>query len=148
MQQQQYEKENVGRFIKALRERARTARGDIPETLRGRLDANRPASEIERAFFEFHRANPAVYAEFQECVRTLQAEGRTRYSASDIIGFLRWHFRALVDNPDRSGFKINNNHIRSYAMLATEDMELDEFFEFRESKAKPEPYKARKEDFE
>ncbi len=88
---------------------------------------------LKAAWWEFHRANPHVYAMFKRF--TFEVLRRhTHYSARAVVHRMRWHTSIEVVNDDE--FKINNNHTPYYARLFMKDFPLHEgFFRTRETKS-------------
>lgn len=91
-------------------------------------------SPDERAFAEFDRAHPEIWATFCEIAFDLIKQGARHYSARDIFPVIRWKTFAAMN--DGAGFKINNNYSPFYARkFAREWPEHADFFEFRRSRA-------------
>ena len=68
-----------------------------------RLANNDPLSELEEAFFEFHRRNPGVYTLFREFTVQMKKVGRKTYSCHSILhrvnnNFSAYYSRLLMDN--------------------------------------------------
>ena len=87
-------------------------------------------SSNERAFLEFHQANPEVYGEIVNAARRLKSTGRDVYGINSLIEVVRWH-RNLSTRGDE--FKINNNHAPFYSRLIMKrEPDLRGFFMTRE----------------
>lgn len=88
---------------------------------------------IDERFAEFDREHPEVYRLFRTFAEQLLASGKTRGSARDIWGAIRWRY-AVGSRTD--AYRLNNNYTALYARkLATEDERFADFFEFRERKS-------------
>lgn len=84
----------------------------------------------ERAFLEFHAANPDILKEIIEAAHRLQDAGLKSSGIDLIYGRMRW--RAAIRTHGDT-FKLNNNFRAFYARLAMHrDPALAEFFDLRE----------------
>ena len=93
------------------------------------FDFMESSTRLEKAFREFHHANPHVYKELVDLACQLKAAGRERYSIYSLFEVLRWH-RALETTDEN--FKLNNNHRPYYARMVMDTVpELKDFFELR-----------------
>lgn len=91
---------------------------------------NRQA-EIERAFNEYHRANPAVWQAFERFAFEAIRAGMKKYSARAIIHRIRWFVE--VETKSSDGFSVNNNLSPYYArMFMARYSQHQGFFETRE----------------
>ena len=87
-------------------------------------------SPIERAFWEFHAANPHVYDRLVHLTRDLMRRGRRKIGIGMLFEVLRWHHLSTVGDAD--GFKLNNNYRSYYARLIMSiEPDLDGIFEIR-----------------
>lgn len=91
-----------------------------------------------RAFWEFHFANPWVYARLLDLCRQLRAVGFQRYSTRTLIAVLRfeWDLRTggqnVIIGGEERRVKLNDHHTAYYArLIAWEHPEFANFFEFR-----------------
>ena len=73
-----------------------------------------PETEQERAFLEFHRANPHVLLEILERAERLRKAGRKRIGVKAIVEAMRYDAAVRTDSAD---YKINNSHVALYARL-------------------------------
>ncbi len=95
-----------------------------------RLANNDPLSELEEAFFEFHRRNPGVYTLFREFTVQMKKVGRKTYSCHSILHRVRWETAIQTDSDD--GLKINNNFSAYYSrLLMDNEKNLKGFFRTR-----------------
>lgn len=84
---------------------------------------------LEDQFWEFHEANPAVFAELRRLALELKERGRAHYGIKSLIEVLRWH-RAITTTEEE--YKINNNWAPFYSRLLMEkEPALEGFFEVR-----------------
>jgi len=92
-------------------------------------DARDCRTRLDRAFDQYHAANPLVYELFRKFALMAKAAGHSHYSARAIYHRMRWH----VDIETRGDeFKLNNNYSSRYArLLIREHPEFDGFFETR-----------------
>ena len=88
-------------------------------------------SPIEVAFWQFHAANPHVYARLVKLARELVARGHGKIGIGMLFEVLRWH-HAMTTVGDADGFKLNNNYRAMYARLIMErEADLAGSFEIR-----------------
>jgi hypothetical protein len=84
---------------------------------------------LDRAFAEFHAANPRVYATLVRLARQAKARGRERCGIKMLWEVARWEIYLATSDPD---FKLNNNFHSRYARLVMErEPDLAGFFETR-----------------
>ena len=76
-------------------------------------------AELDLAFEAFHADNPGVYALFAYFTAEILQTGRKNYSARAVAHRIRWHSDIETNSPD--GFKLNNNHVRRYALKFMDD---------------------------
>lgn len=87
-------------------------------------------SPTEQAFWQFHEANPQVYARLVALARDLVRQGRRRVGIKMLFEVLRWHHLRTVGDAD--GFKLNNNYHSYYARLIMhQESDLGGVFELR-----------------
>lgn len=87
----------------------------------------------EQKFYEFHRANPQVWIEFEQKALEMIKAGRRHYSARAILEVARWSIHLQTTDEE---FKVNNNHIPYYArMFRANHPEHAGFFRTREQAA-------------
>lgn len=92
-------------------------------------------SNASPAFVRFHTAHPRVWRSFVGYALHLIARGHDRYSADGVMHVVRFHARA-GDTAKHDGFRINNNHVASYARaFALTYPEHATFFEQRVRRA-------------
>lgn len=77
-----------------------------------------PTNEIEKEFWEFHAANPKVYALFSRFTLDAINAGRVRFSQNFVVERIRWYTAIETRGDD---FKINNNYRAYYARLWMRD---------------------------
>jgi hypothetical protein len=95
-----------------------------------RLATNTPNSDLEEAFFGFHRDNPGVYTLFKEFSLEMKKTGRKHYGCLAIMNRVRWETDIQTDSSD--GFKLNNNFYPYYSrLLMAQELELVGFFRTR-----------------
>jgi hypothetical protein len=101
--------------------------------IKHRLMGNNPKGDLERHFFEYHRANPHVYKLFKKFADDVRKAGYKRYSCRTILHRVRWEKDVKTTEADgRTPFKINNNFSPYYARLLMEkNSEFAKFFELR-----------------
>jgi hypothetical protein len=105
----------------------RLATLDGPATLFDTVAATR----LDRAFNEFHAANPKVYEKLRELSLDLRRRGHQRAGIGMLWEVMRW--QTIIETSSDDGFKLNNNLRSRYArMLMDNEPELDGFFEIRE----------------
>lgn len=89
--------------------------------------------ELEQAFRDFHRSNPAVYTRLVGLCRQARARGRNKVGIGMLFEVLRWDHLLRTNAED---FKLNNNHRAYYARLIMErESDLRGIFETRELRA-------------
>lgn len=89
-----------------------------------------PNSPLERAFEDYHRANPQVYELFKQFTFEVIRSGRRHFSADAVLHRIRWE--AAVKTTDSEGFKINNNYAAFYARKFMKDFpQYEGFFRTR-----------------
>lgn len=72
--------------------------------------------KLEAAFWQFHAANPHVYATLCFLARQwIAVHGRGKLGVKMLFERARWEI--AMDTRDVSGFKLNNNHTAFYARL-------------------------------
>jgi hypothetical protein len=82
-------------------------------------------------FEAYHKANPAVWTEFEKLANKLWDSGVRHYGSKSIMEVIRYH--TSVDTRPNSQFKVNNNYTAQYARLYINKYpERKEFFELRE----------------
>lgn len=102
------------------------------------LQAELPLTEsrYDLAAYEFHRANPGVYREFER--RTLEAirvmgDRRRLIGAKWLWENMRFDFEFVVEGA--ADYKLNNNHIRWYSLRFEEQHpEFGQVFSRRRAK--------------
>ena len=72
------------------------------------------AMEMDIAFTEFHAENPEVWQLFQRFTFEVIRRGFKQYSARAVAHRIRWEAHV---REGRSDFKLNNNHVRRYALM-------------------------------
>ena len=89
------------------------------------------ADSIGEAFDLFHKANPWVYTALVKLARELRAQGRERVGIGMLFEVLRWHWvRGTIDVA--SDFVLNNSYRSRYSrLIAQQEPDLAEAFEFR-----------------
>ena len=84
---------------------------------------------IQRAFLEFHRANPKVYEALVALARGYQRQGK-KAGIKHLWEVARWQ---LIAETKGEEFKLNNNYTSRYARLIMRtEFDLQDFFEVRE----------------
>ena len=73
---------------------------------------------IEDRFWDFHEANPDVWAHLCRFAQGVVEAGLPRYSIKALVERVRYHVEVEVQTTD--GFKINNNYTAYYARLLME----------------------------
>ena len=79
------------------------------------LAYERRPSHLERAFAEFHRANPEVGELFKRFTLATIAAGHRHSRPAAILHRIRWH--VAIETKSRDGLKINSNHAAYYSRL-------------------------------
>ncbi len=101
------------------------------------LELKRPltpwVSPIERAFQEFHAANPQVYSTLLRLAREAVSRGKRKLGMKMLWEVARWQIYLETVGDD---FKLNNNFTSRYArMMMTCEPDLKDVFNLRELKA-------------
>lgn len=88
--------------------------------------------KLERAFWEFHRANPHVYAELARLAREWVARTGGKLGIAMLFERARWELALQT----RGGvFRLNNNHRAFYArLLMQREPDLAASFDLRRQK--------------
>jgi hypothetical protein len=85
---------------------------------------------LDARFRRFHADNPAVYEGLRRLALELKESGRSRGSIKLLFEVLRWEH--LISTKSDDEFRLNNNlHSRYARLLAEQEPELADFFEFR-----------------
>ena len=88
--------------------------------------------ETVKAFWEFHRKNPMVYAELKSLAKRALARGHKVSGIGFLAELYRWEKRTMYFDE----FKLNNNHKACYArLLMSKEPELRGMFRLRHSEA-------------
>lgn len=91
---------------------------------------DKPQTEADRKFWEFHLANPHVYAMFREKAWQAKRAGQPKSSARLIFESIRWDFHVSTTETEPA---LNNNYFPKYARLLVErEPAFEGFSEFRE----------------
>lgn len=86
-------------------------------------------SDLQAKFWEFHIANPQVYALFERFTFEVIMRGFRHYSADAIIHRVRWETSITTTDNE---FKINDHHTAYYARrFHANHPEHDGFFRLR-----------------
>lgn len=97
------------------------------------FDFDGPQSKLEKAFWQFHRDHPHVYAELVTVARELVGFGVSHVSINHCFEVAR--NRILKRTRDVLGFKLNNNHRAYYSRLIMRDeADLNDVFNLRQQK--------------
>lgn len=89
-----------------------------------------PTSDLDRAFRDFHRANPEFYWEVERRALALVQNGATRIGMAMIFESIRYD--ATVGKLEGAAFKANNSYRAYYARLLMHDHEeLKDVIEIR-----------------
>jgi hypothetical protein len=92
----------------------------------------REGKTLDSLFADFHGANPRVYAALVRLAREAKARGRKRLGIGMLFERVRWDL-AMETAGDE--FKVNNSFRSRYArLIAKQEPDLADFFEFRELK--------------
>lgn len=75
-------------------------------------------SKLERAFREFHAANPHVYELFKRFAFEAIESGASKLGAGDVWERMRWHSRVETKGDE---YRLNNNHRAYYARMFERD---------------------------
>ena len=91
---------------------------------------------LEERFWDFHDANPDIYAELVRLARRAQEAGREKVGIAMLYEVVRWNrFLNATENPGER-YKLNNDFRSRYARLIMEqEKDLREMFDVRELKA-------------
>jgi hypothetical protein len=73
---------------------------------------------IDVAFWEFHHANPHVYAGLVDLARQWRRAGHDACSMNMLFEKLRWDV-GVSTSGDHAGFKLNNNYRSRYSRLVS-----------------------------
>ncbi len=96
-------------------------------------------NKIEKAFIDFHKDNPIVYAQLVRLARQWVAAGKARLGIATLFEKLRWELH-VSGLSDKEGYKLNNNYRALYARLIMEqEQDLDGLFEIRSLAAERSP---------
>ncbi len=87
--------------------------------------------KLVRAFRQFHKDNPQVYALFRRFAFEAINSGREHFGAKMIWERMRWYVRIETNSSD---YKLNNNYHAFYVRLFEKDFPQYEGF-FRKRKA-------------
>ncbi len=88
--------------------------------------------DIENKFYEYHKENPQIYAEFKKITLNLIGRGFKHYSAKGVFEIVRWSTGVSAND---NIFKINNNYTPLYARLFEKEFpNMKDFFRKRDSK--------------
>lgn len=92
-----------------------------------------PTSKLDRAFRDFHRANPEFYWEVERRAMALLTAGAERIGIAMIFESIRYD--ATVGKLEGAAFKANNSYRANYARLLLHDHpELDGRIEIRQQR--------------
>lgn len=87
----------------------------------------------KKEWWEYHRANPHIYALFDQLTKKALDAGRTHYSSRAIIEVIRWNYNIVTKSND--DFKINDHYTAYYARYFMHLNPMHEgFFHLRELK--------------
>lgn len=96
------------------------------------IDIFASPSEIDAAFWKFHRENPKVYQKIVEMTNIAKLNGRKRIGMKMLFEVIRWEHLVHTRSDD---FALNNNYTSRYVrMLASDYPELADMFEIRRIK--------------
>lgn len=91
----------------------------------------------DKAFLDFHAANPMIYKVFVSFARQAKAAGAKALGAKAVWERMRWSF-AVENAPGGEGYVFNNNYVSRYARLAMmKEPDLAGMFETRRLKVAP-----------
>ena len=94
----------------------------------------RERTRLDRAFMDYHRRHPEVYALLVQMAREARSSGFESYSISTLFEVIRWHRRDLV--VDERPFKLPNNHRSRYSRIIMDnEPDLRGFFTLRPLRA-------------
>lgn len=89
-------------------------------------------AKLERAFWEFHAANPLVYQRLVHYARQWH-RAHTIGSIKMLFERVRWDFS--IDTATADGFKLNNNNHAFYArLIEDQEPDLKGFFRMRQQR--------------
>lgn len=92
-----------------------------------------PLSDIDQAFWSFHRKNPQVYRKIVEMTREAKRRGKRKIGMKMLFEVIRWEHLVHTRSDD---FALNNNYTSRYVRLLSEDHpELANMFEIRSIKS-------------
>lgn len=93
------------------------------------IDIFAPPSQIDEAFWRFHRENPGVYRKLVELAAEAKTVGRTRIGMKMLFEVIRWEHLVHTRSDD---FALNNNYTSRYTRILQEEYpELGKLFETR-----------------
>ena len=88
--------------------------------------------KLDRAFEEYHAANPAVYSTLRDLALDMRRRGHHRVGVKMLWEVMRWQL-TISTTTDPAGFKLNNNLCSRYArLLMDQEPELEGMFNTRE----------------
>lgn len=91
-------------------------------------------STIERAFIEFHQANPIVYSTLVRLAREARQAGATKIGVRALWERMRWDL--TVTTRDHGDFKLNDHFTSRYVrMIVADNPDLCGLFETRQLRA-------------
>lgn len=94
---------------------------------------------IDAAFAEFDKKNPLVWKKFESEVFRAIHLGRTKISAKQLIGYIRWYVSIQTTDPK---WKINDAFTSRYARkFASKNKKYQHIFEYRELRSGTETLK-------
>lgn len=89
-------------------------------------------AKLERAFWQFHNANPLVYERLVMYARQWH-KVREHGSVNLLFERVRWDYVTDINTTD--GFRLNNNHRAFYArLIETQEADLQGFFRMRQQR--------------
>jgi hypothetical protein len=90
----------------------------------------RPLSELDEQFAEFHLANPHVYGKLVALAREAKGKGK-KPGIKMLFEIARWFF--WMGTIGGEGFSLNNNfHSRYARLIMRQERDLEGFFNLRE----------------
>jgi hypothetical protein len=78
-------------------------------------------SPLEVMFWDFHRANPEVYAYFRRFTSEAIRAHHTKFRVAAVIERIRWETNVITRDPSGTELKIPNNTRPFYARLWMKD---------------------------
>ena len=88
--------------------------------------------EVDKAFWEFHDANPNVYKKLVQMTRDLKAQGHSKVGMQMLFEVIRWKSMLRTKSND---YKMNNNYGSRYARLIMDnEADLKDIYETRRLK--------------